>query len=748
MVFARLDVLRRLGWGLLLTGLPLAAQPAPETVTVQLKWRHSFQFAGFYAAVEKGYYREAGLDVRLVEGDAETQFAEELTSGRCEFAVALSSMLLHRQQGQPVVALAAILQHSPEILLVLEASGINTPHQMAGRTVAVSPEDTPALLAMFKNEGLAPEAVKTVPYTLDIPRLQSGELAGMGAYSINEPFLFTQLGLPHRALQPRDYGVDFYGDCLYTTEAQLRQHPRRVRAFLDASLRGWKYAMSHTEEIIDLILARYPSRLQEPRSRDALRHEAEEMARLMFSDLIEIGHMNEGRWRHIGDTYVRLGMLPANYRLDGFLYDRHPKPALAWLWWTLGGTAASTLLLGGLVLVLVRINRRITRAEREACEARATLQTVLDTIPVGVFWTDRQARVLGCNRVYAAQLGLPSAEAARGRELASLRRGPDSAGEQATDRAVLDTGRAFLLQEQAWTAADGGVRHFCQSKVPLLQEDGTPAGLLGVLEDISPLKEAEQQQHELRDRLLVAQKYQSLHRLANGVCHRSNNILQALTSYAELAQMQAAPGPVRDCLDAVLRESQRVAALNRMLLTFTGHGEHRFEALTLRGFLEDALPTLRCCLPSAQQLEWDGNAADAVLSADRESLKLLLINLVTNAAEASPADAGSIRIRHRVQTCDRATLEQGRVSPPPAPGDYACIEVVDSGSGIPEDVQKLVFEPFFSTKFTGRGLGLAAALGIVQSHQGTIRILSRPGQGTTVQVFLPVQPAAPLGPAT
>lgn len=712
--------------------LSLAAH-AQDKITVQLKWKHAFQFAGHYAALEKGFYKEAGLDVTLKEGGPETHFADELTSGNCQYAVALSSMLIHRNEGKPVVALAAILQHSPEVLLVPGASGINTPHQMAGKTVAVSPEDTPALLAMFKNEGLAADAVKTIPYELSPEKMLSGVIAGMGAYTINEPFVLRERGIPFRLLQPRDYGVDFYGDCLYTTEEEIRQHPARVRAFLDATLKGWQYAMSHREEIIDLLKSLY----QCPISREGLHYEADEMAKLMFSELIDIGHMNEGRWRHIGDTYVRLGMLPAGYSLDGFLYERNPKTDLSWLWWTLGGTMGSTFLLAALVLGLIRVNNRITNAERQAREAQAMLQTVINTIPVGVVWKDRQSRILGCNQVFADYAGFGSPQNARG--LTSDRLPwQDAAGpNDLSDDEVMDQGRSVLLSDKTLRTAGGTLRAFYQSKVPLKNDQGEIIGLLSVIEDITSLKMAESHQSRLKDRLIQSQKYESLHRLANGVCHHSNNILQALTSYAELARMQSPAGQTRDFMDGVLRESQRVAALNRVLLTCTGHGMHQFEDTSLRHFMEESLPTLKCCLPSSHLLEWQHLGPDVSIHADGESLRHLLINLLTNASEAAEG-ASTVHLRTGTVDCDAAYLQENHVDPAPPPGEYLYLDIADRGQGMSQEILGMVFDPFFSTKFTGRGLGMAAVLGIVKSHLGTIKIQSSPGEGTTVRVLLPV----------
>lgn len=708
---------------------------------VQLKWKHAFQFAGFYAAVEKGFYKEAGLDVKLLEGGPETNFADELTSGRSHYAVALSSMLIHRQEGKPLVALGAILQHSPEVLLVPETSGINTPHQMAGRTVAVSPEDTPALLAMFKNEGLNPDAVKTIPYEFNPPKMLSGEIAGMGAYTINEPFLLKEAKIPYRLIQPRDYGVDFYGDCLFTTESEIKRHPQRVRTFLDATLKGWQYAMGHREEMVTLIKDRYHS----PASRAALLFEADEMARLMFSELIDIGHMNEGRWKHIGDTYVRLGMLKPSYSLDGFLYDRNPKTDYTWLLWTLGGTIGITLVLGGLVLTLFRINSRIANAERQAHESQAMLQTIINTIPVGVVWKDRDLRILGCNQVFADYAGLGSPQQARGltNDRLPWQSGPDQEG--ASDAEVIQSGRSILLDEKTLNSPLGGhgiTRYFYQSKVPLKDEKGETIGLLGVIEDITSLKTSEQHQTRLKDRLLQAQKYESLHRLANGVCHHSNNILQAITSYAELARMQTPAGQARDFMDGVLRESQRVAALNRVLLTCTGHGLHQFEDMVWCDFMDESMPTLKCCLPSSHLLEWQHEGTSPIIHADRESLRHLMINLLTNASEATEG-AGTVRLRSGNIACDAAYLQDSRIDPAPEAGDYLYLDVIDAGKGMTADVVQMVFDPFFSTKLTGRGLGMAAVLGIIKSHRGTIKIQSSISKGTTVRVLLPALPQIP-----
>ncbi|HTI70586.1 MAG TPA: ABC transporter substrate-binding protein, partial [Candidatus Limnocylindria bacterium] len=366
--------------GIFLSGLPFTCgAEASAPIKLQLKWKHQFQFAGYYAAVEQGYYRAAGLEVTLIEGGPHLDFGGLIASNAVQYTVGLPSMLLRRNEGLPVVALAAIYQHSPEVMLVREDSGITNPQQMAGRRLMMAVEDTPGVLAMFRNEGLPDGAIKRIPYDFNLERLINREIDGIGAYITDEPLYFKSRGVEVRAIRPQTYGVDFYGDCLFTSEQELIQHPEQVKAFVDASLKGWQYAMHHVDEMVDVIVQRY----HPGKSREDLRYEAARMAELMFPDLIEAGHMNTGRWKHIADTYVRLGMLKPDYSLEGFIYDRNPPHDPSWARWTIGGVALFAIGLGSVTVYLMRMTRRIARAEHEAQEARVVLQSVLDAIPIG-----------------------------------------------------------------------------------------------------------------------------------------------------------------------------------------------------------------------------------------------------------------------------------------------------------------------------------------------------------------------------
>jgi diguanylate cyclase (GGDEF)-like protein/PAS domain S-box-containing protein len=334
----------------------LLAQLAPalalEKVRLQLNWKHQFQFAGYYEAVAQGYFREAGFEVELREIEDGQDPVETVLKGEADYGVGASELALFRGRGSPVVALAVIVQHSPLVLLANRRQ-ITSIDALSGRRIMLMPHET-ELYAYLRREEVG--QFVAVQSTYGIADLERGRVDAVSGYSTDEPYLLREAGFPYIQFTPDAVGIDFYGDTLFTTEAHLKASPRAVRAFREAVLRGWRYAMDHPEEAADLILSRYSQR----HSRDHLLFEAAELKRLMQPDLVDIGLMSEARWQQIARTYVEQGMLPVTYSLDGLIYQPDPPRLPGWVW--------PALLIGGGVIVfgiglaayLARLNRRLT----------------------------------------------------------------------------------------------------------------------------------------------------------------------------------------------------------------------------------------------------------------------------------------------------------------------------------------------------------------------------------------------------
>ena len=368
---------------------PAAAAPL-DPVTLRLRYHHQFQFAGYYAAVEQGYYRDAGLAVTIAEGNGTDQAEAEVLSGRADYGVGGSGLLVSRVAGKPLVVLAVLFQHSPFVLIMRHSDAAPDLHNIIGQRVMLGAGRGPhgevaqpdELLAYLKHEGINDNQYTAVKYSGKLQDLIDGNVDAIAAYLTNEPDLLERAGFAYDMFSPRSAGIDFYGDNLFTSERELATHPERVKAFRAASLRGWQYAMSHQEQMVDLILRKY----QPNGERAHLLYEARQMVPLVQPVLIEIGYMNPDRWRAIADTYASLGLLPAHARFEGFLYHNAPDTDLGWLYRLLG--AAALVIGAGLAVHFTLLARERAGAKEAIRKGEQRFRTMFEAAPMGIALID------------------------------------------------------------------------------------------------------------------------------------------------------------------------------------------------------------------------------------------------------------------------------------------------------------------------------------------------------------------------
>jgi ABC-type nitrate/sulfonate/bicarbonate transport system substrate-binding protein len=287
---------------------PLHAQPPPEyqelkPVSLQLKWTHQFQFAGYYAAKEKGFFHDVGLQVTLLEGGPQIDPSHEVQAGKAEFGIGNSTLIIERSQGSPLMVIAAIFQHSPLVILAKRPPIIKHPKGLAGYTIMME-EHAAELTAYLKLAGVDFNSLNIIPHSGTVKSLQDTADA-MTAYTTTEPYEAIREKIGYQLLNPRDIGIDFYSDTLFTTDTMADQSPAVVKAFRDASIRGWYYAMEHPDEIIDIILNKYGSKL----GRRQLEYEANVIEQLLAADIVDIGYLSRSRWRHIADSFTKAGLI-------------------------------------------------------------------------------------------------------------------------------------------------------------------------------------------------------------------------------------------------------------------------------------------------------------------------------------------------------------------------------------------------------------------------------------------------------
>lgn len=361
----------------------------PQKVTLQLRWFHQFQFAGFYAAKEKKLYENVGLDVEIKQGGFKTNTVDEVMSNRAQFGVTNSEILLSRlRDKKPVVVLAPIFQHSPLVFMARKETNITHPQDFIGKRIKLSKQIRDLELhATLFNEGIRFDQFELIEGPGKKSYLFDKTIDVSSVYITNEPYYYYEKNIGFNIIRPSAYGVDFYGDTIFTSQDMVKKNPDIVTAFKSASIQGWAYAMANKSEIIDLILKQY----NPGKAKSHLEYEADTMEKLILPDLIAIGHINPGRWDHIAQVFIQLGFIPEAYSLDGFIFNPNPEKDYFWMWVSLAALVVTTILFSMVSLVLYVFNNRLNlevkkkeKSEDALAQSEARLKAMFENIHSGV----------------------------------------------------------------------------------------------------------------------------------------------------------------------------------------------------------------------------------------------------------------------------------------------------------------------------------------------------------------------------
>jgi PAS domain S-box-containing protein len=380
------------------------------------------------------------------------------------------------------------------------------------------------------------------------------------------------------------------------------------------------------------------------------------------------------------------------------------------------------------------------RAEEALTFAHQQLRAVLDTLPACVHVVDRDFRVMELNHNALRCSQLPRRADVLGRKCYEVFRQKHTPCENCSIPRVLETGQPATRITEGDPLCRGGevCKILCN---PIRDHNG--GGVLGVVEvvmDITDLKQAEKHRQELTSRAQRLAKLESLASLAGGIAHDFNNLLVAVMGNADLALRELPPDSgVRELMGEIKSASLRAADLTGQMLAYAGRGRLVLKPVDINAMIRDLCNELKRDFSERIECrrELDENLPEVPV--DREQFSQLVRNLLVNAAEAIGSEYGRLSVRTRIETRAGTDSAPGTyVGETLREGQYISIEVQDTGCGMDEQTQGRLFDPFFTTKFTGRGLGLAAALGIARGHGGGIEVASRPGEGSTFTVRIPL----------
>lgn len=364
------------------------------------------------------------------------------------------------------------------------------------------------------------------------------------------------------------------------------------------------------------------------------------------------------------------------------------------------------------------------RAETAIRESEERFRNIADTAPVLSWVSDPDKLLTFINRGWLTFTGSTLEQAVGNGWIEKLH--PDDRDRCYTDYSSAFDARRTFQTECRLRRADGEYRWMLTNGSPRFESSGAFAGFIGTCTDMTDFKRS---QEESLDR----QKLESLGVLAGGVAHDFNNLLGSVIANSELVLSELPDGsPAADGVESIKAVAGRAAEIVRQMMTYAGHGDTVFEPVDLSRLLYEMVEFLKVSISKRATLNITLSQELPAVRANAAQLRQVILNLIVNASEGLGEQEGVISI-----TAARLRSGPSDNTPDLSSGDYVRLEVSDTGCGMTEEMQSKIFDPFFSTKFAGRGMGLAVVKGVVRSHHGAINVVSAPGRGSRFEILLP-----------
>ena len=297
-------------------------------VTLQLDWMNQFQFAGYYIAKEKGFYKEKNLDVTIKEFKKDINFVDNVLENENTYSIGNSSLIIDKLNNKDIVFLAAIFQTSPIILISLKESNINKINDLKNKKVMITPQsmDSINIKSMLKSQNINFDNIDFIPDSFNLDDLINGKVDALGAFLSSEPYTLKNKKVEFNIFNPSDFGFGFYGGILFTSNNELENNPKKVSDFYEASIKGWNYAFSNIEETAQLIFEKYNT---QNKTLAALIYEANILKKLSQPDSsVCLGCIDPNKITEIKRLYLILGLgNNSNTKLDNLIFD-HEKAIL------------------------------------------------------------------------------------------------------------------------------------------------------------------------------------------------------------------------------------------------------------------------------------------------------------------------------------------------------------------------------------------------------------------------------------
>lgn len=389
------------------------------------------------------------------------------------------------------------------------------------------------------------------------------------------------------------------------------------------------------------------------------------------------------------------------------------------------------------------LDRKVEERTRELAltnerlqESQERFRALVEHAADAIFTIDTERKFVDVNRRACTSLGY-SREELLGMSVEDVDMGFDSSVSENKFREKLLEGVPITL-ETVHKRKDGSTFPV-EARAAAVHLDGQRL-VLAVARDITERKQAEEEHQKMETQMHRAKKMESLNVMAGSIAHNFNNLLAVVLGNLQLALMDiGTESPAKQNVEKAEKSALKAAELSTLMLTYVGQNFVTSSTVNLADIVEDTIKSLEASIPGNISLTFQPVLPFPEIEAVPDQVRRAAANLFANSLEAIGEKGGTITVTTGVKTCDRACLQQSYLDEEIPEGDYVYLEIADTGCGMDEEMRSKIFDPYFTTKFTGRGLGLAAVLGIVRGHRGAIFVDSEAGKGTTVRVLFPLK---------
>jgi len=697
-----------------------------KDITLQLSWFDQFQFAGYYIAKEKGFYKESGLNVNIKPFEFGIDIPNAVSSEKYDFAIGRETLILDKSNNKKIVALYSLFQASPLILISTKESGINTITDFKNKKIMTTIHDLSevSLKSMILSKSINTKNLTFIKHTHNIDDLIQKKVDIISAYSSKAPYYLQQKGIEYNTFVPRDYGFDMYSDFLYTNESNINNNLEQVLKFKEASLKGWEYAYSNIEETVDLILSKYNT---QKLTKDELLFEAKILKELSYYKTQTLGNIDINKLQRIYDLYSVMGLVKNKVEIKDFvLLDKNFNIFLKNIWSNLSKYIELPyiyffiILFMILVFLIINEHLKLLKKEKqlliknnELIKSKKKLDEVFEASGEGIWDWNIKTNHVEHNHTWYDILGLDHIKDTA-KDFTTLIHPEDREDVLKEINNIINNNSTNYQSEHRLLKKNGEIIWILnKGRIVEWDKEGKALRMAGSFSNITQRKESEQILLEQHKKLLKSEKLATLGEMIGNIAHQWRQPLSTISTAATGMQIQKEFDLLDDdtfnkSCDAINNNAQYLSKTIDDFRNFI-KGDSKSIHFNLKNNTDSFLKLVDSTIHDSHINIILHLIEDKNIHGFPNELIQCFINIFNNAKDAL--------VSNNKEDNRYIFISQEIIN------NNVIIKFKDNAMGIPNNIIDKIFHPYFTTKHQSQGTGLGLHMTynfIVDVMDGTI----------------------------